>query len=219
MTMSGPLHVGHFARDDVVRDVRVDRNGHPCLAGLHRGQEAEQAAPIVAFRKALAGHQAALPEHIGREQKAIGRHAIDLGVVRPPRQQRLENAGRRALAHRHAASHPDDVGHLRLRMPEERCGRPVEILGRRYIQVQEPRQRQVDLDDLVEIQGLVDPTELLELRRAQRERRVRPQPRPRVAVEVEIYGRIFRRLLWVHRCRSPWSIPQPPRAASSPGTD
>ena len=44
-----------------------------------------------------------------RPQEPIGRNETDLRVTRPPREQRLQDAGRRALPDCDAASHSDDT--------------------------------------------------------------------------------------------------------------
>src|SRR5699024_4235263 len=46
------------AGDDVVRVVRVDGGADLRRSGLHGGQEAQQAAPVVGFREALAAAEA-----------------------------------------------------------------------------------------------------------------------------------------------------------------
>ena len=50
---------------------------------------------------------------------------------------------------------PDDVRHARVQLAEERLGHDVQLTGRREPQVQQPRQRQVDVFDLLERHGLV----------------------------------------------------------------
>ena len=66
----------------------------------------------------------------------------------PAREQRLENARERALPHRDAAGHADDVRRRRRQAAEKRVGGFVQVLGRGDVQVQKSRDRQIDRFDL-----------------------------------------------------------------------
>ena len=109
-----------------------------------------------------------------------------LRVVGPAGEQRLQDAGERALADGHAAGHADDVRHLRGQRAEERGRRLVQVLGGRDVQVEQAGERQVDRRDLVEVDALVDAAQRLEVVLAQRQRGGRTQRRPLVAVEGQV---------------------------------
>jgi hypothetical protein len=125
-----------------------------------------------------------------RQQEPVGGHEIDRGVARPTRQQCLEHTRGRALPHGDAAGHADDERNT-LGIGAEKDGRcRMEIPRRGHEQVQQPRQRQIDVCDLVERHRLVDADKRSQLRFGQRQRRRRPQTRPLGTRE---------RLEWRHR--------------------
>ena len=181
----GLAHRHPAAFDDVVHDVAVDRRIDLGDAALQLAQEPQQASRVVALRKPLAVHDAALLQHRVRVEEAVGRHQIDLRMVGPAGQQRLQDASERALADRHAAGHTDHVRHLRCHRAEERRRHPMQVLRRVDVQVEQPAQRQVDGDDLVEVDLLVDAAQLDEVGLAQGHRGRRPEHRPVVTVETE----------------------------------
>ena len=111
--MSGWLHRDRLALDDVVDDVAVDGRVGDGRAALQLAEELQQAAGVVALREALAVHHAAFVEHLVGIQEAVGGDEVDLRMVGPAGQQRLQDAGERALADGDAAGDPDDVRHLR----------------------------------------------------------------------------------------------------------
>jgi hypothetical protein len=119
-------------------------------------------------------------------QKAVGRHEVDLRVVRPAREELSHDSRRRALADRDAARQPDDVRDLRHLRAEEGRRRPVQALARVDVQVQQSRERKVDVGNLVERDALVEATQLGQIALAQRERGVGPEPRPFGAREREV---------------------------------
>ena len=106
-------------------------------------------------------------------------------MVGPAGEQRLQDAGERALADGDAAGDADDVGHPRRHRAEERRRHPGEVLGRADVEVEQPRQRQVDRRDLVEVDALVDAAQLGEVVLAERQRGRRPQGRPVVTTDRE----------------------------------
>jgi hypothetical protein len=107
-----PVDLDPLVRDDVVDQMRIDRRSHRAASRLDVGEEAQQRRQVVAFRKALFLHQPFTVEHGIGIKKAVGGDEIDLGHVRPARQQRLQHARRGRLADRHRAADADDVGHL-----------------------------------------------------------------------------------------------------------
>ena len=107
-------------------------------------------------------------------------------MVGPPGEQRLEDAGERALADGDAAGDADDVRHLRGDRAEERRRHLVQVLRGADVQVEQPAERQVDGGDLVEVDVVVDALQPGEVRCSQRQRRRRAQLRPLVALEGEV---------------------------------
>ncbi len=177
-TTSSPGH-------DVVDDVAVDGRPHLGGAALQVAQEPQQAAGVVALGEPLALHQPALGEHGVGVQEPVRGHEVDLRVVRPAGQQRLQDAGERALADGHAAGHADHVRHPRRHRAEERRRHPGQVLGGADVQVEQARQRQVDRRHLVEVDALVDAPQLRQVVLAQRQRGRRAQRRPVVAPDRE----------------------------------
>ena len=150
-----PVDLDPFVRDDVVGQMRIDRRAHRPPAGLDVAQERQQRRQVVAFRKALLLHQALPFEHGIGEQKAVGGDQIDLRPRRPARQQRLQHARGGRFADRHRAGDADDVGHLAVFDAEEAPLREIQPLRRIDIDRQQPRQRQIDLLDLLEVEAVV----------------------------------------------------------------
>ena len=107
-------------------------------AALDVAQERQQALGVVALGEALALHQPARLEHLVRVQEAVGGDQVDLRVVGPAGEQRLQDAGERALADGDAAGDADDVGHPRCDRAEERRRHPGEVLGRVDVEVEQP---------------------------------------------------------------------------------
>ena len=111
---------------------------------------------------------------------------VDLRMVGPLREQRLEDAGERALADSDAAGDADDVRHLRGDRAEEGRRHLVQVLRGADVQVEQPAQRQVDGGDLVEVDVVVDALQAGEVGRPQRHRGRRAEFRPLVALEGEV---------------------------------
>ena len=185
MRMSGCRTTTSSPGHDVVDDVAVDGRPHLVGAALEVAQELQQAAGVVALGEALALHQPALGEHGVGVQEPVRGDEVDLRVVGPAGQQRLQDAGERALADGHAAGDADHVRHPRRHRAEERRRHPGQVLGRADVQVEQARQRQVDRRHLVEVDALVDAPQLGQVVLAQRQRGRRAQRRPVVAPERE----------------------------------
>ena len=161
--MSGWRTTCFLALDDVVDDVAVHRCPHLFGAALQVAEERQQPLRVVALREPLALHQPALQQDGVGEQEAVRGHEVDLRVIGPPRQQRLQDAGERALADRHAAGDADDVRDARRHGSEERRRHPGQVLRRVDAEVEQPRQRQVDRLDLLEVDAHVDAAHLGEI--------------------------------------------------------
>ena len=81
---------------------------------------------------------------------------------------------------------PDHVRRARVQVTEERLGDRVQLARRRDAQVQQPRERQVDLFDLAHRHRLAEAAQRGEVVLGQRERRRRAQPAPLLAGEVDV---------------------------------
>ena len=147
-----------------------------------------QRAHVVALGESLAAHQPARFEHRVREQEAVGGDEVDARVIGPAAEQRLQHARDRALARRDAARDADHVRHLRVQVAEERLGDDVQVTGRREAQVQQPRQRQVDVFDLAQLDRLVEPAQRVEVGLGERERRRRRAARLHSSRVKSTYG-------------------------------
>ena len=173
-----PVDFDPLVRRHVVDQMRIDRRPRRPPPGLHVGEEAQQRRQVVAFRKALLLHQAFALEDRVRIKKAVGGDEVDLGHVRPARQQRLQHARGGRLADRHRAGDADDEGHLDVFGAEEALLRAEQPLRRRHIERQQPRQRQIDLLDFLDVEPVVQRAQARDLFRGQRHRRVVAQRRP-----------------------------------------
>ena len=184
--MSGRLTTTVSPVDDVVDDVAVHRRLDDLVAALDLAQHPQQLAGVVPLGEALAVHQPALVEHPVRVEEPVGGDQVDLRMVGPLGEQRLEDAGERALADGDAAGDADDVRHLRGDGAEERRRHLVQVLRGADVQVEQPAERQVDGGHLVEVDVVVDALQPREIRRPQRHRRRGAQLRPLVALEGEV---------------------------------
>ena len=102
----GPVGDRRLPRHDVVGQVRVHRRRHPRPARLHLGDEPQQRPAVVGLREPLARHQPAPLQLRVRPQEPVGGHQRHPRVLRPARQQQLEQPRRRRLPHRHRARRP-----------------------------------------------------------------------------------------------------------------
>ena len=113
-------------------------------------------------------------------------HQSHPDMVRPAREQRLEDAGKRALAHGDAAGNADDVRRRRRLAAKEGIRGGVQRLRRGDVKIEQPRKRQVDRLDFGDRHSFVDAAELSKIGFRESEWRRRAQPRPGRAVEVEV---------------------------------
>ncbi len=119
MRMSGTLDDRFLVGQDVVVEMRINRRLDAFHAGLHAGEEVQQASRVEAVREPLAVHNLPALELGVGPQEAVGGDLVDARMIRPPRQQCLQHAGRGALAHRHRAADADDEGYLAVGAAEE----------------------------------------------------------------------------------------------------
>ena len=99
-------------------------------------------------------------------------------MIGPARQQAAQDPGRGALAARHAAGNADDIGDLVIVAAEKVLGDREQVLAGRDIQVQQPRQWQVDGHDLIQVDAVVHAAQFLNLGRRQRQRGISAKFRP-----------------------------------------
>ena len=177
------------AGHDVVGEVGVDRRADLLDAGLHVDDEPQQRPPVVRLREALALQQAA-PLQLGvRQQEPVGGDQLDARRAGPAGQELAQDPGGRRLADGHGAGDPDDERRPVAGLAEERRRGGVQARDARDVEPDEPRQRQVDLLDLVEVDGVEQAGQPVQVGLRQGERGVGPQPAPRGAVELGVRAR------------------------------
>ena len=213
--------------DDVVRIVRVDRGRHFLFARLDGQQETHQAPLVVTFGEAFAAHQAALFQHPIGIQEAVGGDEVDLGMARPPGQQRLQDTGSRTFADRHRAGNADHVRHLGLMVAKEGVRCAVELLRGLHVETQQTRQRQVDHGHFVERDVLVDAAQGFKVRFGQSQRGGGAQRAPFFLLEAQkragthlrassVRALLGARAILTGRAGTGFSASENPRAACRP---
>jgi hypothetical protein len=151
-------------------------------------KEPHQAGAVVTLGEPLAVHDAARHEHGIREEEPVGGHEVHGRMPGPAREQRAQDAGRRALPHRDAAGQADDEGHLGRAVAEEGLGGAVQLLRGAHVEAEQARQRQVDLLDLGDRERVVQAAQLGHVRFREGQRGAVAQLRPRRAIEREVAG-------------------------------
>src|SRR5690606_9772770 len=104
----------------------------------------------------------------------------------PSGQQRVEQPGRGRLADRDAAGDAQDVRHGPLGPPEELAQHAAALLGSGEMEVEEPRQRQVDVGDFGQIDGVVHAAELFQLVRGESQGRVLAERAPLLPAQFNV---------------------------------
>ncbi len=132
----GPVDLDPLIWNDVVDEMRIDRGAHRAAPGFDVGEEAQQRRQIVAFRKTFLLHQAFTREHGVRIEETVGGDEIDLGHVRPARQQRLQHARGGRFADRDRAADADNVRHLGVFGAEKTLLGAKQVLRRRHVERQ-----------------------------------------------------------------------------------
>ena len=151
--------------------------------------EVEQRPAVVGLGEALA-LQEVPPLELGvGVEEAVGGDELDPGRVRPAAHQLAQDAGRRRLADRHRPGDADDEGGDGERLAEEVAGRLPQAVDRLDVEVQQPRERQVDVLDLAQVQPVAEAAQPGDVVLAQAHRVVLAQPGPGGAVEVDVRGR------------------------------
>ena len=140
--------------EHVVGEVGVLRRLDDRHPRLHRGDEAQQRATVVGLGKTLALQQPSPLELGVGVEEAVGRHERDPRRVRPAAHELLEDARGRRLADGHRPGDPHDERHAGRSLAEELARREAQPVGGLDVEVQQPRQGQVDLLDLGEVEPL-----------------------------------------------------------------
>ena len=145
------------------------------------------AAPVVGLREALAVEQPApLQLGVGVEE-AVGGDQRDVGVLGPVRQHLLQHPRGGGLAHRHRPGEPDHERRARRGAPvQEGLLLAVQLAGRADVQAEQPGERQVDLLHLVEVQGVAEAAQPLDLLGRSGLSVSGREGRPGVAVELDV---------------------------------
>jgi len=112
-------------------------------------QERDQSPEVVAFGEALAPHDPAFLKNTPRVEKAVGRDQVNLRVIGPARQQCSHDARGCTFPDRYTAGQPDEIWRLRHSGVQEGRGRIVQPLARIDMQVEQPREWQINLYDLL----------------------------------------------------------------------
>ena len=184
-----------LAFQHIIAQMRIDRCRDIAPSRLDLRHDAQDRRQIVAFGKALAAHQAFALENLIGHQETVRGQKIDLGMVRPAREQALQDTRGRALADSDAARHADDIGHFRIVDMKEVMGGAEQFLGRRDIEIEKARQGKIDRHDLVEIDAVVQAAQFVEIALVQGERRIGAQFRPFLAREAaegrDLLGKLF----------------------------
>jgi hypothetical protein len=114
-------------------------------------------------------------------------------VIGPAGEQGAQQAGGGRLADGDAAGDPDHERHLLggvRRLAEERGGVGVQPLSCRDPQVDQPGQRQVDVDDLLEVHRVVERAQPHHLVEGERQRRGPAQLPPLVTTQLDIRAEV-----------------------------
>jgi hypothetical protein len=106
-------------------------------------------------------------------------------MIRPARQERLEDAGDGRLSDGHRSGDADDIRHPVRGLAEEGVGDAEELLGCSHVEVEQPGERQVDLLDLRHGELDVDAANPLDVLLRQRHRSRRAERRPLMAGELQ----------------------------------
>src|SRR6266446_7349981 len=190
-----------FPWHDVIGQMGIDRTRHGRPARLDVGKEPDERRNIVAFGEPFSAHQPTLFEDVSWMQEAVGGYQIDLGVLRPAREEFSQDPRGRALPHCNAPREADHVGHLGGRVAEKRGASSVKYLLGFDIEVEESGQWQVDIDDLLHGHALVEPLKTQQILGRQREGGVSAQPSPLSSGDLSVEGPCHHR---VSACRPRW---------------
>ena len=163
---------------NIVLNVRIKRCRHTTNAGFHIAEEAQQLIGIESLGETLAAHQSAFFQFGIGIKKAVGRQQINARMIRPARKKRFQDTCRRTFADRHRSGDTNNKRHLAVLAAEELQRNGMQLLLRRDIEIEEARQRQINLFDLIDGQLFDNARELFELVRLKRHRRIGTQPRP-----------------------------------------
>ncbi|GAA3057834.1 hypothetical protein GCM10020000_45660 [Streptomyces olivoverticillatus] len=160
------------------------------MLSLHVRDEAGQRPAVVGLGETFPRHQSApLQLRVG-QQEAVRGDALDARVLGPAGEEGLQEAGGGRLADRHAAGDAYDEGRARLRplLAEEGVQRPAQLPGGAHVEVEQARERQVDVADLVQVDDVAETAQPFDLLGGQRQRGVLAQGAPLRAGQVHKGG-------------------------------
>src|SRR6478735_7541449 len=184
----GAADQGPGAGDDVVGQVRIDRGGDLLHARLDLGHEPEQRPAVVGLGEALALQQPpALELGVGVEE-TVGRDELDPRGAGPAAEELAQDPGGRGLAHGDRAGDADEERRALGLLAQEVGGDPVQAGGGADVEVEQPRDRQVDLLDLLEVEPVPEPAQAGDVGFAQAQGVLVAQPGPRRTVELDVGG-------------------------------
>ena len=185
----GLAHGRLLVGEDVVDEVRVHRRADFGAARLDGTHELQQGAAVVGLGEALAGHHAAPRQLRVGVEEPVGRDQLHLRAVRQARQEVAQEPRDRGLPDRDRPGDPDDERGARGRLVagQEECSvRLVQPLGLFDVQGEQPGERQVHLAHLVEVHGVAEAAQPVELGGGECQRGALPQLRPRPPVEIDV---------------------------------
>ena len=99
-------------------------------------------------------------------------------MLRPAGQEALQDTRRCALSDCDASRHADNIGNLTLTQVKEIVGGAKQSLSCRNIEIEKPRQWQVNRLNLIQVDTIVETAKFVEIRLRQRHWRVGTQCRP-----------------------------------------
>ncbi len=181
-----PVDHRGFPGHDVVGEMRIHGAGHGGATRLEVREELDEPAQVIALREALSLHQPLRLEPAPWIEEAVRGDEVDFGMLPPVREQLAEDPRGRALPHRHASGETDHVRHLGGDVAQERGPGLVEDLLGGHVEVEEPRERQVDLNHLVHGHPLIQALESEEIFEGQRQRGIGAQPSPLRPAELRV---------------------------------
>ena len=182
----GLAHHDALARDDVVGQVRVDGRGDLGVAGLDLGDESQQRPAVVRLREALALEQATRLQLGVGEEEPVGRDELDARRIGPAGEHLAQDAGGRRLADGDRAGDADDERGLGGALAEEGGRHVVQLSRRADVEVEQSRQREVDLLHLVEVDGVAEAPQAGQVVLVEVEGVVLAKARPRRPVELDV---------------------------------
>jgi len=148
----------HFlAGHDVVGDVGVPGCPHFFGAALDLAHETQQRPAVIGLRETLPVQQLPPLQFGQRIEEAVRGDELHIGGAGPAAEHFAQDAGDGGFAHGYGPGNTDhERGPLGL-LAQERGGGRMQLSCRLDVQVEEPGQRQVDIPDFLDVQGVAEP--------------------------------------------------------------